>query len=87
MELRDGRYERLRLLVADALRRSEGVYALAVKAYGPDHPVFCALEDSMEEWALLLSELDAAAPSHLKQELLPWPSALPLPAQPTGGHS
>lgn len=78
MVIRDGRYERLRLLVAGALSLCESHYAACVRSLGdPEHPALCALEDSMEEWALLLSELDDAAPPHLKAELLAWPSSLP----------
>lgn len=81
MELRDGRYERLRLLVAGALCLCEAHYAACVRALGdPEHPSLCALEDSMEEWALLLDELDAAAPDHLKAEILTWPCSLRSPS-------
>lgn len=79
MDIRDGRYERLRYLVAGALLRAEQDYAKAVTQASPDSIALSALEDGMEEWALLLAELDAAAPSDLKAEILPWPCSLPSP--------
>lgn len=71
MDLRDGRYERLRWAVASKLHEAEELYAEAIRvAEGPNDLVILAIEDDMDEWALLLWELDAAAPEGLRPEVL-----------------
>lgn len=69
MVIRDGRYERLRLTVVGLLVDAERAYAWAVKSHSPDAHIVSATEDDMDELALLVHELDEAAPRHLRQEI------------------
>lgn len=70
MDLRDGRYERLRWAIKAKLLEAEALYAEVVAiAGGPDDLAVAAMEDDADEWALLLFELDAAVPQHLREEI------------------
>lgn len=73
LSLRAGRYERLRHTLRFQLEDLEAEYADAVEELEPDDPAIAALEDETDELALLIWELDLAAPPHLREEFAECP--------------
>jgi hypothetical protein len=67
MIIRDGRYERLRYLVMKELGQAQSEMSAAVR--NRNDLAFEAAQDDVDEWTLLVQELDEAAPAELKRAL------------------
>lgn len=67
MIISDYRYERLRHLLMRELAAADA--AMAAAAEDQQLLAFESAQDDAEEWALMIQELDAAAPAALRLEL------------------
>lgn len=67
MILPDNRYERIRHLVMAELGQAQR--AMEAAAEQEDMLAFEAAQDDVDEWSLLIEELDAGAPEELRKQM------------------